>query len=73
MLQEGERMPERVYKELRINCKQCKKAMKIRFSNRKGLWQGGWGERKKGFLIEFRKLIAAEFITNYARNKLKVA
>lgn len=33
----------------------------------------GVGERKKGFLIEFRKLIAAEFITNYARNKLKVA
>lgn len=33
----------------------------------------GGGERKKGFLIEFRKLIAAEFITNYARNKLKVA
>lgn len=33
----------------------------------------GERQRKKGFLIEFRKLIAAEFITNYARNKLKVA
>lgn len=41
-------MPERVYKEPRINCKQCKKAMKIRFSNRKGLWQMGGGGKGKG-------------------------